>query len=224
MIKCKICNDAGVVEGKEPGRYVQCKCIKEMRVISTLEKTGLGAKAIQKSFNDFESWNSKVSEMKEIAVNYFIFFDKIKDTKYNSIALFGESGSGKTHLLLALIRNFVIKKYLNVVYMSYIDGITELKQNIINGEVYQKTIKRYKYAEVLVIDDLFKNGNTESDLRIIIEIINYRYVNRLPVMFSSEYLLGDIIIIDKAIGGRIKEMSEDYIYEIEGIENNYRMK
>jgi hypothetical protein len=56
------------------------------------------------------------------------------------------------------------------------------------------------------------------------EIINHRYINNLPMMFSSEYLLKDLIDIDKAIGGRIKEMSQNYLYEITGVENNYRMK
>lgn len=134
------------------------------------------------------------------------------------------SGAGKTHLLVALINNFVSKKKKKIVYMRYIDASTELKQNVLNGDVYQRKIRKYKNAEILVIDDLFKNGYTESDLRITSEIISHRYINNLPIMLSSEYLLKDLINIDKAIGGRIKEMSQNYLYEIIGVENNYRMK
>lgn len=162
--------------------------------------------------------------MKNTATGYYLSFDKLKNKKSNSLALLGESGAGKTHLLVALINNFVTNKKLTVVYMSYIDAITELKQNILNGEVYQKKVTKYKMAEILVIDDLFKNGYTDSDLRLVSEILNYRYINKLPVMISSEYLIRQLIEIDKAIGGRIKEMTQDYLYEIVGIENNYRMK
>lgn len=222
--KCKQCNGTGWIFKKEQNSYIQCECSKEKIVLEQLAATGLGANAIKKSFKDFDVWNSKVSRMKDTATNYYFSFERIKDQTNNSLALLGDSGVGKTHLLVALINNFVTKKKIKVVYMSYIDAITELKQNVVNGEVYQRKIKKYKNAEILVVDDLFKNGYTESDLRIMSEIINHRYINKLPMMFSSEYLIKPLVNIDKAIGGRIKEMSQNYLYEITGVENNYRMK
>jgi len=224
LTKCLLCNDTGLIFNKENNSYSQCDCSKAQITIEQLAATGLGSNAIKKSFKDFEPWNPKIKDMKDTATNYFLSFDRIKDQTNNSIALLGDSGVGKTHLLVALINNFVTKKNIKVVYMSYIDAITELKQNVLNGDVYQNRIRKYKNAEILVIDDLFKNGHTESDLRIMSEIINHRYINNLPTMFSSEYLIKPLVSIDKAIGGRIKEMSQNYLYEITGVENNYRMK
>lgn len=223
-IKCIVCNDTGWIFNKEKGSYYQCECSKSQITIEQLAATGLGANAIKKSFKDFEPWNPKIKDMKDTTTNYYLSFDRIKNQTNNSLALLGDSGVGKTHLLVALINNFVTKKNIKVVYMSYIDAITELKQNVLNGEVYQNKIRKYKSAGILVVDDLFKNGYTESDLRIMSEIINHRYINNLPMMFSSEYLIKPLINIDKAIGGRIKEMSQNYLYEITGVENNYRMK
>ena len=222
--KCILCNDTGWIFNKEKNLYSQCDCSKAQITIEQLAATGLGPNAIKKSFKDFEPWNPKIKDMKDTTTNYYLSFDQIKNQTNNSLALLGDSGVGKTHLLISLINNFVTKKNIKVVYMSYIDAITELKQNVLNGEVYQNKIRKYKGAEILVVDDLFKNGYTESDLRIMSEIINYRYINKLPMMFSSEYLLTDLISIDKAIGGRVKETSQNYLYEITGVENNYRMK
>lgn len=222
--KCILCSDTGWIFNKEKNSYSQCNCSKSKIVIEQLEATGIGTNAIKKSFKDFEPWNPKIKKMKDTATSYYLSFHKIRNQSNNSLALLGDSGVGKTHLLVALINNFVTKQNIKVVYMSYIDAITELKQNVLNGEVYQKRIRKYKNAEILAVDDLFKNGYTESDLRIMSEIINHRYINKLPMMFSSEYLLSDLISIDKAIGGRIKEMSQRYLHEIEGVENNYRMK
>ena len=224
LFKCHKCNDTGWLYNDIKKSYYQCSCIKEKLIIEQLERTGLGEKAINRSFTDFEAWNPTIKAMKGIATGYYLSFDKLKDKNSNSLALLGESGAGKTHLLVALINNFVTNKKLTVVYMSYIDAITELKQNILNGEVYQKKVTKYKTSEILVIDDLFKNGHTDSDLRLISEILNYRYINKLPVMISSEYLIRQLIEIDKAIGGRIKEMTQGYLYEVTGVENNYRMK
>jgi len=222
--KCILCNDTGWIFNKKKNLYSQCDCSKAQITIEQLAATGLGPNAIKKSFKDFEPWNPKIKDMKDTTTNYYLSFDQIKNQTNNSLALLGDSGVGKTHLLISLINNFVTKKNIKVVYMSYIDAITELKQNVLNGEVYQNKIRKYKGAEILVVDDLFKNGYTESDLRIMSEIINYRYINKLPMMFSSEYLLTDLISIDKAIGGRVKETSQNYLYEITGVENNYRMK
>lgn len=219
-----LCNDTGWILNKEKNSYLQCNCSKSQIIIEQLEATGLGPNAIKKSFKDFETWNPQVKKMKDTATSYYLSFHRIKNQRNNSLALLGDSGVGKTHLLVALINNFVSKQNIKVVYMSYIDAITELKQNVLNGGVYQTKIGKYKNAEILVIDDLFKNGYTESDLRIMNEIINHRYINNLSMMFSSEYLLKDLIDIDKAIGGRIKEMSQNYLYEVSGVENNYRMK
>lgn len=223
-IKCILCNDTGWIFNESKNAYAQCNCSKSQITIEQLAATGLGTNAIKKSFKDFEPWNSKIKDMKDTATNYYLSFDRIKDQTNNSLALLGDSGVGKTHLLVALINNFVTKKNIKVVYMSYIDAITELKQNVLNGEAYQNKIRKYKNAGILVVDDLFKNGYTESDLRIMSEIINHRYINALPMMFSSEYVIKPLINIDKAIGGRIKEMSQNYLYEIAGVENNFRMK
>ncbi|PPV16059.1 hypothetical protein AWN73_10835 [Clostridium butyricum] len=222
--KCILCNDTGWIFNNSKNSYTQCDCNKSQIIIEQLAATGIGPNAIKKSFKDFETWNPQVKKMKDTSTSYYLSFHRIKDQGNNSLALLGDSGVGKTHLLVALINNFVSKQSVKVVYMSYIDAITELKQNVLNGEVYQRIIRKYKNAEILAVDDLFKNGYTESDLRIMSEIVNYRYINNLPMMFSSEYLLKDLIDIDKAIGGRIKEMSQNYLCEISGVENNYRMK
>ena len=209
---------------EETSKFYECKCVKEKMILEALEATGLGKSALNKSFKEFDIWNNKIKDMKNVATNYYLNFEKVRDSKNNSLALLGESGAGKTHLLIALIHNFVTKKLVKVVYMSYIDSITELKQVVIDGPVYQSKIKKYKNAKVLVIDDLFKNGHTDADLRIMIEIINYRYINNLPIMVSSEYKMKELIEIDKGLGGRIKEMAQQYCYEISGHENNYRVR
>lgn len=222
--KCPLCNGTGLVYNNENNRYKQCQCMIDIKVIKELQRTGLNTKALNKSFKEFIPWNDQVKNMKDIASNYYIRFDEIKNKENNSLALLGESGVGKTHLLIALIRNFITTKHLDICYMSYTDNMSELKQNMLNGDVYQKYMNRYKRSELLVIDDLFKGNYTEADIRIILEIINHRYLNKLPFMLSSELFISDFIKIDKALGGRIAERTKGFVYEVRGTENNYRLK
>ncbi|EDS77598.1 conserved hypothetical protein [Clostridium botulinum C str. Eklund] len=221
--KCPICDDTGWIYNNEKKLYVKCNCVDKQKALDLLIKTGLTKEQLKTSFKNFIAWNKEVKEMKEIATSYYLSFEKIKDTDNNSIALLGESGSGKTHLISALINNFVTNKNIDIAYISYIDTLIELKQNVLNSDVYQSKLNRYKKAKILVIDDLFKGGYTDSDVRIILEIINYRYSSNLPFMISSELFINDLIKIDKALGGRIAERTREYIYEIKGTKNNYRL-
>ena len=97
----------------------------------------------------------------------------------------GQVGSGKTHLAIA-ISNLLLDKGIGVIYMPYRDSITNLKQSILDEENYQREISKYKNAQVLLIDDLFKGRITESDVNIMYEIVNYRYFKNLPILTTSE--------------------------------------
>ncbi|MEG1141585.1 MAG: ATP-binding protein [Clostridia bacterium] len=220
---CPICKNTGWIEDKKKNIFIECKCVKEKKVLELLMKSGLSDEQLKTSFTTFETWNESIKRMKEVATSYYLAYDKIKDTDNNSLALLGESGSGKTHLISALINNFASRKEINIAYISYIDTLVKLKQNVLNSDVYQQSINRYKKSNILVIDDLFKGGFTDSDIRIVLEIINYRYSAKLPFMISSELYLDDLIKIDKALGGRIAERTKGHIYEIKGTENNYRL-
>ncbi|ABR35849.1 DNA replication protein DnaC [Clostridium beijerinckii] len=161
--------------------------------------------------------------MKFIATDYYMSFDEIRSNRKNSILLCGNPGSGKTHIALALANNF-LKNNIKVVYMPYRDVITSLKQNILDKEYYKKTLSKYQTCEILLIDDLYKGKVNETDINIMFELINYRYFNHLPVIVSSEFTVERLLNFDEAIGSRIYEMTKDFIVEIQGTENNYRLR
>ena len=132
----------------------------------------------------------------------------------------GQAGSGKTHLSLA-IANELMENSVGVVYMSYREVITKLKQNMIDDVYYHRVMGKYKSARVLLIDDLFKGKITDSDINIVFELLNYRYFNKLPVIVSCELDVDGLLNIDEAIGSRLVEMCK--VVEVKGKKLNYRM-
>lgn len=64
--------------------------------------------------------------------------------------------------------------------------MTYVKQNIIDKEIYEKIVGKYKNVRVLLIDDLFKVSISKSDVNIMFEIVIFRYFNNLPIMTSCE--------------------------------------
>lgn len=201
----------------------RCKCYEVNKAKRLWDTSGIDTEQAKQTFTTYETWNKSSAKAKEIATKYYKEFNTIRHERYNSIAFVGQVGSGKTHLSIALAVNF-LKKDISVVYMPYRDVITRIKQNMLDEEYYQKELSKYKMAQVLLIDDLFKGKITESDINIMFEIINHRYLNHLPIIVSSEFPVYKLLDFDEAVGSRILQMCKGYTVEIEGRENNYRLK
>jgi len=224
--KCQICRDTGMeqIEQVDSAPIMRiCQCRKKEIMRDQWINAGFNIMSADKSFSNFKADNVAAQRMKKIAVEYVRDYEGIQFENNNSIAFLGQPGSGKTHLCMAICLE-LIKKGFNPKYFPYREEITNIKQVVLNGPEYQEKVAKYKKCTILFIDDLFKGGATEADVRIIFEILNYRYLNRLPVIISSEKLNSDLMEIDEAVGSRIMEMAKKRIIEISGSEFNRRIE
>lgn len=185
-----------------------------------------------KKLNNYTSYDELTIEVKESAVEYINNFEEIRRNRENSFGLFGQPGAGKTHVIVA-IGAALLSKNIKAVYMPYLEAIRELKANAIDDEYYVKLIGRYQQAEVLIIDDLFKEkvrkgslvGNiTETDMKHIYPIINFRYLNYLPTLISTECTPQMLCSLDDALAGRMLEWCGENIFIFDNLNYNYRMR
>lgn len=200
-----------------------CKCREMDKTRALWKNSGIESEKNRLTFSNYRPYNRITEEAKNTALNYFKNFKSIRATRKNSAAFLGQVGSGKSHLSIAIGLNLLAKGY-HVIYMSYRDEILKLKQNILDEDYYASCIRKYKAAEVLIIDDLYKGKINEADVNIMFEIINYRYMNNLPIIISSEFTSEKLLSFDEGIGSRIIEMCKDYIIELDGRDCNYRIK
>lgn len=202
----------------------RCTCYEMKKVQDIWNQSDIEFKNLDKTLKSFECFNQTTKNMKDTATNYLLRFKNICSSENNSIMFCGTPGSGKTHLLLAVSLNLLKKEKIGVVYMSYVEVITKLKQAAMQPEEYQRLINKYKNAKVLFIDDLFKGKITESDIRIIFEIVNFRINKKLPMMVSTEFNIDRLLEFDAAVASRLYKASKGFYLEINGQENNYRMR
>ena len=219
--KCSKCRDLRFILKDNEAIPCTCKGVREAEEI--LLNSGISEEFRKKNFDNFNyAYNMEVCEAFSKAKEYVKNFDK--SCKNKSIIFVGQVGSGKTHLSMA-IANSLMEKGVGVLYMPYRDNIISLKQNMMDEEYYRKVMNKFKRAKVLLIDDLFKGSISGSDVNIMFEIINYRYLNYLPIIVSSEFSIDKLLGFDQGVGSRIYEMCKDYIVEVEqDIRNNYRWK
>jgi DNA replication protein DnaC len=83
-----------------------------------------------------------------------------------------------------------------------------------------------KTVDVLYWDDLFKPPKqpTAFDIETAFEVLNYRYLNLLPTIISSERKPEQLAMIDEATGSRIIERSRGHLVVLEGKGLNYRLE
>lgn len=216
--------DTGWIFNYVTNTAIVCECVNKEISIVQFKKAGINVNDKDKSFNTFKVWNEASKNLKNTGIAYYTNYDKIKNTSKNSILLAGNPGSGKTHILIALSNNFISNRSIKIIYMNYREAMTSIKQNMLDKEIYYREIRKYQEAELLFIDDLFKGKITEADINIMFEIINHRYINRLPLMISTEKTIEELLNIDEGTSSRIYEMCKDYLVEVKGTENNFRLK
>lgn len=225
---CKECKNKGFLFKVINGSIcsIRCKCQNVRKSIWLMKKSGLEGVAEKLTFETFiptTQWQANLLEQ----VKSFV-----ECPNDNWLYLGGQSGSGKTHLCTAAAIK-LLHQGNTVRYMLWREEATRLKA-LVNKEDYFDEIEEYKSVDILYIDDLFKIGKAEgkrvqrptiADINLAFEIIGQRCAAKKKTIISSECSISDLVDLDEAIAGRIKQMCGSYCINIsEDINKNYRLR
>lgn len=231
---CSNCEDTGWIL-TDNSTYKKCPCQEQKHLQTLWENFGINPKDVRK-INEYKVYDTKTERARDRSIDYIMQFPKMfkEKVKENSLALLGQPGAGKTHLVIAIGAS-LLKQGYKVVYMPYLEASRQLKTSTNDEEYYNKLSNRYKKCDLLIIDDLFKekirNGQlipgtciTEPDMKHIYPILNYRYVNNLPMLISAELTPNVLIELDDALASRVLEISNPFLTVFDKQEYNYRMR
>ena len=118
---------------------------------------------------------------------------KPEASNYNPLFIYGPSGLGKTHLLLA-ISNYVKthRPDLSVLFVTSENFTNELIESIRNGKM-QEFREKYRTVDYLLIDDIqFFNGTKESSRMEIFNTFNAIADNDNYVITTSDRTPSDL--------------------------------
>nr|WP_258398889.1 ATP-binding protein [Brevibacillus laterosporus] len=204
--------------------WQECECRELKRIERMFQSSHITEGFRKMGFKSFICDNRPpvIQQAFDIAAAYFKNFEQIRKEERNSIALLGRPGSGKTHLLMAISNN-LIKRGVPVFYFPWVEGLNELKDDF---DQLNAKVRRLQTVEVLFLDDLFKARANPTDFQLeqLFAIVNYRYLNNLPILVSSERTFKEMCIIDEGTGSRLYKMTKDYRVTFEGEGLNYRLK
>lgn len=152
------------------------------------KNSGLPKRFKRKTFENYERGDNFIAYKKaeEFAEN----FPDIN----KGLLLVGPVGTGKTHLAAA-ISNKLISRLYSVYFgnttdiMSFIKSTYSKDAEMTEGEAIELMTEK---VDLLVIDDLGKENETENTLSVLYQIINKLYENEKPVVITTNFNSSDL--------------------------------
>jgi len=132
------------------------------------------------------------------------------------LLLQGGYGCGKTHLAAA-IANECVGLGVPTLFLTVPDLLDTLRYAFSDEDVtYEERFEQIRSAPLLILDDFGTHNATEWAREKLFQILNYRYINRLPLVITSNLALEQIDgrmrsrISDPALVDRVTIQAPDY--------------
>lgn len=220
-IPCDICHGKGIVYSiSEDGKWWEtapCKCFKSRRALEYVDRMGLTELLKASTLDKFETPDDFTKKIKSKVTDYL----KASD---GWLYLGGQSGCGKTHLAMAVFGR-LIHQHKAPKVMLWIQDSQRIKGLVTDGDEYNREVNPLMKAEVLIIDDLFNTAPTQADIKLARTILDYRYINHLPTIITSELLIQELYEYDDALAGRIVERCGQFCVQVgKDMGKNWRMR
>lgn len=220
--RCKLCGDTGYRHYYLDGHQYteECECFKARQAEELIRRSGVSPDMTFQTFSAQDDFQKNLLDK----ANAFI------DRGFNNGEWFivsGQVGCGKTHLCTAIV-NELLQRNVPCRYMMWKTESVQLKA-IVNTADFADKLARLTEPKVLYIDDFLKTQAgyrpSAADINLSFQILNDRYIRKLPTILSCEISVLEIMEIDEAVGSRIYERSRNFRIHIEKDKRkNYRLR
>jgi DNA replication protein DnaC len=192
------------------------------RVALLRERSGLSKRMKGYTLDNFDPYANPPSTMKAVekVEEYLNNWDENREIG-RSLYLSGDVGTGKTHLAVAVMNELIRKKRVPSLFVTVPELLDNLRgAYMIPGRDLDEWMEAVKNADLLVLDDLGSEKPTEWVRERIFVIVNHRYREALPTIFTSNIGPKDLAAkLGERTASRIIAMCEEGI-DIEG--DDYR--
>ena len=182
-----------------------------MENVRKLRISGFDSSEMQKW--RFETDDGKQAEATKVSKNYVKNFDKLKSMG-KGLLLCGNVGTGKS-FQAACIANALIDQNVPVLMTRIARIVNDLQNSLAGRNEYFDKLNRY---DLLILDDLEAERNTEYVNEITFEVIDGRYRSGKPLIITTNVthseMLSEQDIKKRRVYSRILERC--YPFEVKG--------
>ena len=128
------------------------------------------------------------------------------------IVLYGESGTGKTHLAAA-IANYRLESGDRVAFATVPDLLDELRATFDpdSGERFDTLFRRLRDVDLLILDDLGAHQSSGWAQEKLYQLLNYRHLGRRPTVVTSDL---ELTKLEPRIASRLGDLQVATVYEL----------
>lgn len=179
-----------------------------------------------KSFKDFEAPGS-LAEKKKVCIDF-----ALNKLNKKSLVMCGSVGTGKTHLAIAIAKNYRTKKKItimeevtgkitfNIKFLDADEFFLTLTDLAMSGKSKLEYMNQLFYNDLIILDDLGIANFTPAKQENLYYFINKCYQKNFPVVITTNFTLEQLENIDARIPSRLNEMATILSFDF----NDYRLK
>ena len=188
MPACVICDDTGwkTIEVDRVSRVTRCDCVREKVVAQRLSDARIPPRYQRCTLDTFVTYpNEQLLRVVDVARRFAEAFPVVP----KGLLLIGPPGIGKTHIAVSVLQDVIRRTGASGLYYDTRALLRDIRNtyNPVLHMAEMDVIRPVMEAELLVLDDLGAERLTDWVEETMNLIVNTRYNERRPTIFTSNY-------------------------------------
>ena len=215
---CAICDDTGwkTIDENGVGRVIRCDCWINKAAGSRIARANIPKRYQHCTLENFQAYNDSLKRAVTYANSVVAEFPVRRTERDRGLLLIGLPGVGKTHLAVAMLKECIHKGGTGLFYTT-IDLMAALRSTYSGQDSTTESavLRDVTEADIVVLDEMGRERVSDWRDEMLHLIVNARYSNRRPTIFTTNYDVADIddpdalqVRVGVRIYSRLQEMCE----------------
>jgi DNA replication protein DnaC len=188
--RCPSCQGQGRLYARDQRGYEvlrSCPCGADPRRLSLLTGLRLPPKFLGRTLSGYRAY-SPAQQRALLRARRFVDEFVPGASGQRALLFCGPPGTGKTHLLCAMLRDLAARKGVRGRYEEFFLLLSDIRDGFSRGLSSREWLDPLRQVDVLAIDEIGKGGkNRDFEQGILDEVLSVRYNAGRPTLLATNY-------------------------------------